>query len=133
MANSAALSSGSVKQQTVTRNTLALIGDFFFFSIGFAFFDPLVVVPAFVNEFTGSELLIGALAALRVLMVTVPQIWSASMLEAQPRMKPLLMWSSFGGRLLIIVLAAAVLLWAETQTWLVILVLLHQLTLHGES
>ena len=123
METNATLSSGRVKQQTVTRNTLALIGDFFFFSIGFAFFDPVVVVPAFVNEFTGSELLIGALAALRVLMVTVPQIWAASMLEAQPRMKPLLMWSSFWGRLLIVVLAGAVLLWVETQTWLVILIL----------
>ena len=96
MAINAMLSSGSVKQRTVRRNMLALIGDFFFFSVGFAFFDPLVVVPAFVNEFTGSELLIGALAALRVLMVTVPQIWAASLLEAQPRMKPRLMWSSFG-------------------------------------
>lgn len=123
MATNATRSSGSVKQQTVTRNTLALIGDFVFFSVGFAFFDPLVVVPAFVNEFTGSELLIGALAALRVLVITVPQLWAASMLEAQPRMKPVLMWSSFWGRLLIIVLAGAVLLWVETQTWLVILIL----------
>lgn len=108
---------------TTRRNTLALIGDFVLFSIGFAFYDPLVVVPAFVNEFTGSELLVGVLAALRVLFITVPQIWAASLLDVQPRMKPLLVWSSVGGRLPILLLAAGVLLWAETQTWLVILIL----------
>lgn len=123
MAINAGFSSRGIKQRTVRRNMLALIGDFFFFAIGFAFFDPVVVVPAFVNEFTGSELLIGALAALRVLMITVPQLWSASLLETKPRMKPVLMWSSFLGRLLIVVLAGAVLVWVETRTWLAILIL----------
>ncbi len=108
---------------TDRRNILALVGDFLFFSIGFAFYDPLVVIPAFVNEFTGSELLVGVLAALRVLFVTVPQIWAASLLEVQPRMKPVLIWSSIGGRLPILLLAVAVFLWAGTHTWLVVLIL----------
>ncbi|MGC9347567.1 MAG: MFS transporter [Anaerolineae bacterium] len=95
------------------RNVLALIGDFVFFSVGFAFYDPLVVVPAFVSEFTGSELLVGLLSALRVLFITVPQIWAASVLEAQPRMKPLLIWSSIGGRLPILLLAGAVMWLAD--------------------
>ena len=69
---------GDLDRQTTRRNVLALVGDFFFFSVGFAFYDPLVVVPSFVNEFTGSELLVGVLAALRVLFITVPQIWAAS-------------------------------------------------------
>jgi MFS family permease len=99
----------------VVRNVLALTGDFVFFSIGFAFYDPLVVVPAFVSEFTGSELLVGLLAALRVLFVTVPQVWAASVLEAQPRMKPLLFWSSVGGRLPILFLAGAVMWWADVR------------------
>ncbi|MBN1247954.1 MAG: hypothetical protein JXC32_09880 [Anaerolineae bacterium] len=110
-------------RRTTRRNVLALVGDFLFFSIGFAFYDPLVVVPAFVNEFTGSELLVGVLAALRVLFITVPQIWAASVLEVQPRMKPLLVGSSIGGRLPVLLLAGAVFLWAETQTWLVVVIL----------
>ncbi len=81
------------------------------------------MVPAFVNEFTGSQLLIGGLAALRVLMITLPQVWAASVLEARPRMKPLLVWSSFGGRLPIFFLALAVWLWGPSQIWLVIGVL----------
>ncbi|MGC9467121.1 MAG: MFS transporter [Anaerolineae bacterium] len=109
-----------VRDAHVTRNVLALIGDFFFFSVGFAFYDPLVVMPAFVNEFTGSELIVGVLSALRVAVITLPQIWAASVLEARPRMKPFLIWSSTLGRLPVLVLAFAVLWWAETQTWLVI-------------
>jgi MFS family permease len=110
-------------RRTTHRNVLALVGDFLFFSIGFAFYDPLVVVPSFVNEFTGSELLIGILAALRVLFITVPQIWAASVLEVQPRMKPLLIWSSVGGRLPILLLTIGIFLWAETLTWLVVVIL----------
>jgi MFS family permease len=106
-------------------STIALIGDFFFFSVGFAFYDPMVVVPAFVNDFTGSTLLVGLLSALRVLFITLPQIWAASVLEARPRMKPLLIGSSVMGRLPVLVLAAAVFFWAGsgTQTWLVMLIL----------
>lgn len=105
------------------RNTLALVGDFFLFSIGFAFYDPMVVVPAFVNDFSGSSLLVGLLSTLRVLFVTVPQIWAASVLEARSKMKPLLVGSSVMGRFPVLLLACAVFLWAGAQTWLVMLVL----------
>jgi MFS family permease len=108
---------------SATRNVLALIGDFIFFSIGFAFYDPLVVVPAFVNEFTGSQILVGVFSTLRVLMITVPQIWAASVLEARPRAKPLLVWSSVGGRLPILLLSVSVFQWAETRMALVMVVL----------
>lgn len=112
-----------MQQHHVRRNLLALTGDFIFFSIGFAFFDPLVIVPAFVKEFTGSSLLIGALSALRILMITVPQIWAASFLVAQPRKKPLLVWATFGGRLPVLFLALATLLWTKSHLWLTMAVL----------
>ena len=111
------------EQQHVRRNVLALVGDFVFFSIGFAFYDPVVIVPAFVKEFTGSSLLIGALSALRILMITVPQIWAASFLVAQPRKKPLLVWSTFGGRFPILFLALATLLWTRSHVVLTMVVL----------
>mgnify|MGYP000847068947 FL=1 len=119
--------------RTRWRNTAALTGDFFLFSVGFAFFDPLVVVPAFVSEFTGSELLVGALSTLRVLMIAIPQVWAASVLEARPRMKALLIGSSVGGRLPILLLAVAVLLWTQTHVALVIGVLAFSVILFFTS
>lgn len=110
-------------ERSVYRNTLALSGDFLFFAIGFAFFDPTVVVPAFINTYTGSEFLVGVFAALRTLMVTVPQIWAASILTAQPRKRPVLILSSSGGRLPLILLILATLLWIETHPMPVIIVL----------
>jgi MFS family permease len=123
----------TLQQRDTRRNVLALTGDFFFFSIGFAFYDPLVVVPSFVNEFTGSELLVGVLSALRVLMITVPQVWAASVLEVRPKMKPLLIWSSVGGRMPILLLSLAILLWAESRMGLVIGVLLLSVALFFTS
>lgn len=105
------------------RNFAALMGDFVLFSAGLAFYDPFVVVPAFVKTFAGSELLVGTLSALRVLMITLPQIWAASVLVARPRKKPLLVWSSIGGRLPVLFLALATLLWADRSPWLVVGVL----------
>jgi len=102
------------------RNFAALVGDFAFFSIGFAFYDPFVVVPAFVKSLTGSELMIGLLAGLRVLMISVPQVWAASVLNARPRKMPFLVGSSVGGRLPVIVLAIATLFWADRMPWLVV-------------
>lgn len=112
-----------MQEHHVRRNLLALVGDFVFFSIGFAFYDPVVIVPAFVKEFTGSSLLIGVLSALRILMITVPQMWAASFLVAQPRKKPLLVWSTLGGRFPILFLALATLLWTRSHLWLTMAVL----------
>jgi len=111
------------KSSQLVRNFVALTADFTFFSIGVAFYDPFVVIPAFVKEFTGSDLLVGALSGLRILMLTLPQIWAASVLVARPRKKPLLVWSSLIGRLPILLLAVATLVWTRTALWAVLTVL----------
>ena len=113
----------TAQKRFITRNFLALTGDFVFFSIGFAFFDPLVVIPAFVKEFTGSEFLIGILSAIRTFMVTAPQLWAASILIAQPRKKPVLIASSVIGRLPILIVALATLWWGESNLWWLIAIL----------
>jgi MFS family permease len=105
----------ALQKRTITHNFLALVGDFVFFSIGFAFFDPLVVVPSFVKDFTESEFLIGILSAIRTFMVTAPQLWVASILAAQPRKKPVLIISSVIGRLPIFIVALATLCWGESH------------------
>jgi MFS family permease len=107
------------QKHRVRRNFAALAGDFVLFSIGFAFYDPFVVVPAFVKEFTGSELMVGVLSALRTLMITLPQVWAASVLVARPQKKPLLIWSSVGGRLPVLLLAVVTLIWAADAPWFV--------------
>jgi MFS family permease len=112
-----------MQKDPVRRNFAALAGDFVLFSIGFAFYDPFVVVPAFVKEFTGSDLMVGVLSALRVLMITLPQMWAASVLVARPRKRPLLIWSSVGGRLPILLLVLATLSWTADAPWLVVGVL----------
>jgi MFS family permease len=111
------------QERHLRRNLAALVGDFALFSIGFAFFDPTVVVPAFIKELTGSDLLVGILAAVRTLMVTVPQIVAVSVLLARPHKKPLLAWSSLGGRLPVLILALSALFWARSAPWLVVGVL----------
>jgi MFS family permease len=112
-----------IDRRETRQNVLALGADFCLFTIGFAFFDPFVVVPAFVKQFTGSDLMVGVLAALRVLTISLPQLWAASVLMARPRKRPLLMASSIGGRLPIAVLAVSTLLWAARWPWLVVAVL----------
>jgi MFS family permease len=94
-------------------NVAALTADFAFFSVGLTFYDPFVILPAYVQALTGSELVVGALSAVRVLMIALPQLWAASYLTARPRKKPLLVWSSIGGRLPVLLLALGSLFWAE--------------------
>jgi hypothetical protein len=106
-------------QPHVWRNLIGLTGDFATFAVGLTFFDPLVIVPAFAQALTGSEIAIGALSALRVIMITLPQIWAASLMASRPRKKPLLIWSSLGGRLPLILLALSVLGWSTERPWLV--------------
>lgn len=105
--------------QYTRRNVLALGADFAFFAVGFVFWDPTVVIPSFVQELTGSTIAVGLLAALRILMLTLPQLWAASYLVGKPRKKPLLVWSSVGGRVPLLLLALATLFWAQRAAWLV--------------
>jgi hypothetical protein len=111
------------RRRIVRRNYAALTGDFVLFSLGFAFFDPMVVVPTFVHELTGSDLMVGVLAALRVLAVTLPQLWAASVLVARPYKRPLLVGSSVGGRLPIAALAVVTALWGDASPWWAVAVL----------
>ena len=113
----------TVKQQHVARNVVALAGDSIAFSIGFAFYDPTVVIPTFVGVLHGSAFVVGLIAAIRVIFVTLPQIWAAGILVASPRKKPLLAWSSFWGRLPVAALAVVTLIWARSEPWIVLLVL----------
>jgi len=105
------------------RNVLALSLDFTMFMIGFVFWDPTVVVPVFVKELTGNDLMVGVFAAIRALTLSLPGLWTASFLASQPRKKPVLIWSSFCGRLPVLFIAVVTLLWTDSFPWLVIALL----------
>jgi MFS family permease len=105
------------------RNLLLLTVDFVSFTVGFAFFDPLVVVPVFTQMLTGSGLAVGILAALRIVFITLPQVWAASVLATSSRYKPLVFGSSIAGRLPVVVLAVVVFCFAASAPWLVLAVL----------
>ncbi len=107
----------------VTRNVAMLMADNILFFIAFTLWEPMVVVPVFVQELTGSVLTIGLLSAVRILMTTVPQMWAASYLSARPRKQPLLVASSLMGRIPLGLLAVATLFWARSAPWLVVGVL----------
>jgi MFS family permease len=113
----------AVQNRYVRRNLLALSSDFIMFMVGFVFWDPTVVVPVFVKELTGNDLMVGVFAAIRVLTVSLPGLWTASYLLTQPRKKPVLIWASFGGRLPVLLIAVATLLWADRAPWLVVVLL----------
>jgi len=107
----------------VRRNLFLLSSDFVLFMVGFVFWDPTVVVPVFVKELTGSDLMVGVFSAIRILTISLPGLWAASFLHTQPRKKPLVVWSSFGGRLPVLFIALATLLWAGQAPWLVVVLL----------
>jgi MFS family permease len=113
----------ALQQRLARRNFLALIGDFVFFMIGFAFYDPYTVVPVFVERFTGSAILVGLLASVRALTVALPQVLAAGVLAARPRKTPVLIASSVGGRLPLLFLALATLLWVDEHPLLVVVLL----------
>ena len=113
----------AVQSRYVRRNLLVLSSDFILFMIGFVFWDPTVVVPVFVKELTGNDLMVGVFSAIRVLTISLPGLWAASFLHTQPRKKPLLVWSSFGGRIPVLFMSVATLLWADRAPWLVVILM----------
>jgi len=117
----------------IRRNLVLLTIDFVSFSVGFTFFDPLVILPAFTRLLTGSELLVGALAALRIVFITLPQVFAASVLAASPKKQPLLVWSSAGGRLPVVIMALVTLLFGSRFPWLVVGVMLLAVALFNTS
>lgn len=115
------------------RNLLLLIVDFMSFTVGFAFFDPLVVVPVFTRMLTGSGLAVGILSALRIVFVTLPQVWAAGVLSTSSRYKPLFLGSSIAGRLPVLILAVVVFFYAASAPWLVLVVLVLAVALFYSS
>jgi len=94
------------------RNFIALVVDFAGFGLGFAFYSPSTVLPAFVSELTSSAPLIGLISTLLMGSWLLPQLIAANYLSAQERQKPYLVISAAVGRSTFFALAAVVYLCA---------------------
>jgi MFS family permease len=97
------------------RNFIALVADFAGFGLGFAFYSPSTVLPAFVSELTSSAPLIGLISTLLTGAWLLPQLFAANFLAAQERQKPYLMLSAAIGRVTFFLLAGIVYLWADRR------------------
>ena len=80
------------------RNFWLLVGDAGLFSLAAVCFDPSVVLPVFVAQFTSSPLLIGAPAAIRLGGLYLPQLPAALGIRRFVHVKGFLMWQAAIGR-----------------------------------
>lgn len=94
------------------RNFIALVVDFAGFGLGFAFYSPSTVLPAFVSELTSSAPLIGLISTLMMGSWLLPQLIAANYLSGQKRLKPYLLISGAIGRSTLFLLAGMVYLCA---------------------
>jgi MFS family permease len=90
------------------RNFTALVIDFAGFGLGFAFYSPSTILPAFVSELTASAPLIGLVSTLLTGAWLLPQLVAANYLAGRERQKPYLIASAVIGRSLFFPLAGVV-------------------------
>ncbi|HIC88890.1 MAG TPA: MFS transporter [Anaerolineae bacterium] len=80
------------------RNAVALVLDYIFFGVGLAFASPSTTLPAFMDQLTGSALLVGMVGAVFQGAWLLPQILAANFLANKPFKKPYLIWGGALGR-----------------------------------
>jgi len=97
-------------QDRPDRNFWLLVGDAGLFSLAAVFFDPVVVLPVFVAQFTTSPLLIGAPAAIRLAGLYLPQLPVAVGIRRFQHIKGFLMWQAVVGRVALLGCVAVALL-----------------------
>jgi len=110
-------------------NFIALVVDFAGFGLGFAFYSPFTVLPAFVSELTASKPLIGLVSTLLMGAWLLPQLIAANYLAGQEREKPYLIISAVIGRSLFFPLAGIVYLFAGRWPALTLIVFYLCLTI----
>ena len=111
------------------RNFIALVVDFAGFGLGFAFYGPSTVLPAFVSELTSSAPLVGLISTLLMGSWLLPQLIAANFLAAKERQKPALLISAVIGRSSFFLLAGVVYLCAGRWPGLTLIVFYLCITL----
>lgn len=88
-------------------NFVVIVIESSFFIAGLAFIDPVAVLPVLVNALTGSEVLVGLMAAIQRTGWIVPQLLAASFVLHRTRKKPFVIWPCIIARVPFVGLAAA--------------------------
>jgi MFS family permease len=106
--------------QRPDRNFWLLASDGGLFSLAVVFFDASVVLPVFVAQLTASPVLIGALMAIRLAGLYLPQLPVAMAIRHFRRMKPFFFWQAAVGRGALIGCVLAALLAGRVPTEVVL-------------
>ena len=100
------------------RNFAVNVGDVALYSFALSFTPLLTVLPAFVSEFTSSNVIIGMIPAISVLGWMLPQVLSARYVERLRRKKKFILIVGIGERLPWLLIAlAALLLAGASPAW----------------
>lgn len=82
--------------------------DFAFYIFALSFASRLTILPAFVNEFTSSNLIVGLIPTISIIGWLLPQVLSARYVERLSRKKPFILVVATGERLPWLFMALAV-------------------------
>jgi MFS family permease len=91
------------------RNILAFMGDWISFGIGMSFASGSTVLPALVNQLSGSPLAVGLISTLGSGGWLLPQLFAASRVHRLSRKKPAIIIPSLIGRPTFLITALAIL------------------------
>jgi hypothetical protein len=84
---------------------VVIVLDASFFFAGFAFLDPVAVLPILLNDLSGSKVVVGLMSALQRAGWLVPQLLAASFVLHRPRKKPFVVYPCLVSRLPLVALA----------------------------
>lgn len=102
-----------------------IVLDASFFFAGYAFLDPVAVLPVLLNDLSGSRVIVGLLTALQRAGWLVPQLLAASFVLHRPRKKPFVIYPCLISRMPFLVLAVVFNLgWGASHPRALLLVLL---------
>lgn len=90
------------------RNLALLIGDYVFFNVALAFMSDQSVLPSFVGQLTGSEVLVGLVGVMLPLGWVIPQLAIAPRVARANRKKPWVIRPGIVGRVVVFLIAGAI-------------------------
>jgi MFS family permease len=105
------------------RNFMAFGTDFLLFSVSVAFVNISTVLPAFVNQLTGSAVLVGLITTVLQFSSNVPQLVAGNFVTRVASKKRFFFISALVGRPAILLLAFLILLTRANPAWLTVSVL----------
>jgi MFS family permease len=97
------------------RTVLAYIGDYLFFGVGMSFASQATVLPSLVRSLTDSALLVGLVSTLATGGWLIPQLFAANLIAGRPRLKSAVLVPAIAGRVLFLLMPAALLLLASRR------------------